>query len=151
MGYGQMSWTLERDIEQIIKGYCVTAVGQDVPVFGSMLDDDDSCDRSERDFPRVTIQADPAMIPIYRSSIHEVPLSVAVETYMGTTDNDDPKRTLMASLYGQVREALDICDPTSPTGYKTIALTFEQGGTNENDGAVNRMVLSLTFRVQKES
>jgi hypothetical protein len=146
-----MSWTLERDIEQIIKGYCVVAVGQDIPVYGSMLDDDSSCEREDRAFPRVTIQADPAMIPIYRSAIHEVPLSVAMETYMGTNDNDDPKRTQMAALYGQVREALDICCPTSPTGYKTIALTFEQGGSNENEGAVNRMLLSLIFRVQKES
>jgi hypothetical protein len=147
-----MSWTLERDIEQIIKGYCVTAVTADnVPVYGSLLDDDSSCERIERAFPRVTINADPAMVTIYRSSVLEVPVSVAVETYMGITDNDDPKRTLMAALYGQVREALDICDPTSPTGYKTIALTFEQGGTNENEGAVNRMVLSLIFRVQKET
>jgi hypothetical protein len=70
---------------------------------------------------------------------------------MGINTNDDPKRIQMMALYGQVREALDICDPTNPTGYKSIALTFEQGGTNENEGAVNRMVLSLTFRVQKES
>ena len=129
----------------------MAAVGQDIPVFGSMLDDDDSCPREDRVFPRVTVYADPAMIPIYRSSIHEVPLSVAVETFMGINDNDDPKRTQMAELYGQVREALDICDPTSPTGYKTIALTFEQGGSNENEGAINRMMISLTFRVQKES
>jgi len=146
-----MSWTLERDIEQIIKGYCVTAVGSDVPVYGSMLNDDSSCEREERAFPRVTIQADPAIVEQYRSSILEVPVSVAIETYMGINANDDPKRTLMAELYGKVREALDICTPTNPTGYKTIALTFEQGGTNENESAVNRMMLSLMFRVQKES
>ena len=146
-----MSWTLERDCEAIIKGYAAAAVGEDIPTFGSLLDDDDSCDREERIFPRVTIQADPAMVPQYRSAIHEVPISVAVETYMGVNPNDDPKRTQLATLYGQVREALDICDPTAPTGYRTIALTFEQGGTNGNEGAINRMMISLIFRVQKES
>lgn len=147
-----MSWTLERDCEQIIKNMIVAAVDTNaISVIASLLDDDDSCDREEREFPRITIAADPAAKPTHRGLIHEVPITVSVETYMGTGPDDDPKRTNLVTFYGQTRECLDTCTISDPTGYKTIALTFEQGGSNEMEGAINRMIIPLVMRVNRES
>jgi hypothetical protein len=148
-----MSWTLEQDAEEAIKALIVPVVANLDPVpivFGSLLDDDASCDREERSFPRVTIAADPAFPITHKGKIYESRIAVSCETYYGTGPDDDPKRTKLMTLYGLVRNALDICDLTGIDGFKFIALTFEQGGSNENDGAISRMILPMALRVNKE-
>jgi hypothetical protein len=148
-----MSWTLERDAEAAIKALIEPVVANLDPVpivFGSLLDDDASCDREERSFPRVTIAAEPAAIPRHKGKIYEVIVAISSETYYGTGPDDDPKRTKLMTLYGLVREALDVCELTGTTGFSFIALTFEQGGSNENDGAISRMILPMTLRLNKE-
>ena len=148
-----MSWTLERDAEEAIKALITPVVANLDPVpivFGSLLDDDASSDREERSFPRVTIAADPAIRPLHKGLIYEVPLNISSETYYGTGPDDDPKRTKLVTLYGLVREALEVCALSGIDGFSFIALTFEQGGSNENDGAISRMILPMVLRVNKE-
>ena len=148
-----MSWTLEQDAEAAIQALIEPVVAHLDPVpivFGSLLDDDASCDREERSFPRVTIAADPAIRPLHKGLIYEVPLNISSETYYGTGPDDDPKRTKLVTLYGLVREALEVCALGGIDGFSFIALTFEQGGSNENDGAISRMILPMVLRVNKE-